>query len=114
MQPKRYQKVNIEGTLQDEYIQIRVIDYGIGIPKEDLPYVFERFHRGTNVDDRQCAGMGLGLYICRGIVEQHGGRIWATSEAGRGATFHVALPALPAEGHRGPVLAAGEAREGHQ
>jgi two-component system sensor histidine kinase VicK len=44
------------------------------------------------VNDRTYAGMGLGLFICRGIVEQHGGRIWATSEPGKGTTIDVALP----------------------
>jgi signal transduction histidine kinase len=60
---------------------IAVSDSGIGIPRDDLPHVFERFHRGSNVDDRQFVGMGLGLYICRGIVEQHGGIMWVESPA---------------------------------
>jgi signal transduction histidine kinase len=64
-----------------EWNHLAVTDSGIGIPKEDLPHVFERFHRGSNVDDRQFVGMGLGLYICRGIVEQHGGHIWVESPA---------------------------------
>ena len=70
-------------------------DQGIGIPAADLPHVFERFHRAANVNDRRFAGMGLGLYICQGIVEQHGGRIWATSAPGQGTTFEVALPLEP-------------------
>jgi signal transduction histidine kinase len=70
---------NDAGKSDMEWNHLAVVDSGIGIPKEDLPHVFERFHRGTNVDDRQFAGMGLGLYICRGIVEQHGGRIWVES-----------------------------------
>jgi signal transduction histidine kinase len=79
--------------------RLSVTDSGIGIPTEDLPHVFERFHRGTNVDDRRFAGMGLGLFICRGIAEQHGGRIWATRAPGSGSTFHVALPgAAPPDG----------------
>ena len=82
--------------------ELVVSDAGIGIPREDLPHVFERFHRGSNVDDRHFAGMGLGLYICRGIVEQHGGRMWVESPAAGngghgGTTFHVALPAAVAE-----------------
>lgn len=72
--------------------RIAVTDHGIGIPAEDLPHVFERFRRGSNVDHRRFSGIGLGLYICRGIVEQHGGRLWAQSAAGSGTTFHVALP----------------------
>jgi signal transduction histidine kinase len=59
--------------------RIAVTDVGIGIPAGDLPKIFQRFHRGENVDDRQFKGMGLGLYICRGIVEEHGGRLWAES-----------------------------------
>lgn len=71
---------------------IDVSDEGIGIPPEDLPHVFDRFHRASNVDDRRFAGMGLGLFLCRGIVEQHGGRIWVDSAVGTGSTFHVRLP----------------------
>ncbi|MGH2411008.1 MAG: sensor histidine kinase, partial [Chloroflexota bacterium] len=79
--------------------RLTVADSGIGIPPEDLAHLFDRFHRGSNVDDRQFAGMGLGLFICRGIVEQHGGSIWASSPgAGQGSTFHVVLPAIEAIG----------------
>ena len=77
---------------QDGEARITVQDRGIGIPASDLPRIFERFARASNVDDRRFHGMGLGLYICRGIVEEHGGRIWAESEIGKGSTFHVALP----------------------
>ena len=72
--------------------EISVNDHGIGIAPADLPHVFERFHRGANADASHFAGMGLGLYICKGIVEQHGGRIEVSSEAGTGTTFLVALP----------------------
>jgi len=72
--------------------EITVTDQGIGIPAADLAHLFERFHRGTNVDDRQFAGMGLGLYICRGIVEEHGGRISASSVFGQGSTFLITIP----------------------
>jgi signal transduction histidine kinase len=74
-----------------------VADHGIGIPAADLSRIFDRFHRATNVDDRRFAGMGLGLFICRAIVEEHQGRIWATSEAGQGTTFHIELPLLNVE-----------------
>ena len=72
---------------------LTVRDHGIGIPAADLPHLFERFHRGSNVDDRHFAGMGLGLYICRGITEQHGGTIHVSSTPQDGTTFHLALPA---------------------
>ena len=72
--------------------RIDVLDSGIGIPPEDLPHVFERFHRGGNVDDRRHAGMGLGLYISRAIVEQHGGTIAVESQPGAGTIVRVTLP----------------------
>ncbi|HLJ65812.1 MAG TPA: ATP-binding protein [Chloroflexota bacterium] len=74
---------------------LTVSDQGIGIPAEDVPLLFDRFHRGSNVDDRRFAGMGLGLFICKGIAEQHGGRLWATSEGpGKGSSFHLELPLI--------------------
>ena len=72
--------------------RLSVQDKGIGIPAQDQPLVFERFHRARNVDDRRFVGMGLGLYITRVIVEEHGGRIWVQSTPGIGSTFFVALP----------------------
>jgi two-component system sensor histidine kinase VicK len=77
---------------EDGAARLSVSDRGIGVPAADLPYLFDRFRRAANVDDRQFAGLGLGLYICRGIVEGHGGRIWAESPPGAGATVHVVLP----------------------
>ncbi|MFN8557433.1 MAG: ATP-binding protein [Dehalococcoidia bacterium] len=71
---------------------LSVRDHGIGIATADLPHIFERFQRGANVDDRRFAGMGLGLFLCRGIVEQHGGRIEACSRPGAGSVFHITLP----------------------
>jgi signal transduction histidine kinase len=72
--------------------QLTVTDHGIGIPDEDLPLLFERFHRGSNTDDRRYRGLGLGLYICRQIAEEHGGSITVSSKVGEGTTFHVTLP----------------------
>jgi signal transduction histidine kinase len=73
--------------------QLTVTDHGIGIPKEDLPILFERFHRGSNTDDRRYGGLGLGLYICRQVAEEHGGTISVSSRVGEGTAFHVSLRA---------------------
>jgi signal transduction histidine kinase len=89
--------VRIDVWREDGEARLSVRDEGIGIPADDQPLVFERFHRARNVDDRRFAGMGLGLYIARGIVEQHGGRIWVDSTPGVGSTFHVAVPATAPE-----------------
>ena len=71
-----------------------VHDGGPGIPPDELPLLFRSFHRvpGIEAQDGKAAGLGLGLYICRNIVEQHGGRIWVESIRGKGSTFFVALP----------------------
>lgn len=85
-------EVRVDITQRNGEAFIDVTDQGIGIPPGDLPNIFERFHRASNVDDRRFAGMGLGLFICKGIVEQHGGRVWVDSRVGAGSTFHVVLP----------------------
>lgn len=82
-------------------LALSVRDRGIGIVSSDLPLVFERFQRGANVDHRRFVGMGLGLYICRAITEQHGGHIWAESVPERGSIFNVELPLVqPAQSVR--------------
>jgi signal transduction histidine kinase len=75
------------------YAVVRVIDQGIGIPAGEEERVFERFHRADTRLSRSTAGVGLGLYITRSIVEGHGGRIWAESPGpGRGTVFKIMLP----------------------
>jgi PAS domain S-box-containing protein len=69
-----------------------ICDRGIGIPQDELNQVFERFHRGRKVSSTNYAGLGLGLYITRQIVERHGGAIWVDSREGQGTTFHFSLP----------------------
>jgi PAS domain S-box-containing protein len=70
--------------------RVSVADRGRGIPDDVLPHLFERFYRGRHAAGE--AGLGLGLYISRMLVEAHGGRIWAETERGVGSTFIVALP----------------------
>lgn len=72
------------------YLKVR--DTGVGIPREDMPRLFERFHRGANVRGRAFQGTGLGLNVTHGLVEAHHGQIWADSREGEGSTFHVWLP----------------------
>ena len=69
-----------------------VIDHGIGIPRDEIPQLFERFHRARNVSSRYYGGLGLGLYIARAIVEAHNGEITVESEEGMGSTFTMRLP----------------------
>ena len=74
-------------------VLLEVQDHGIGLPAEAAERIFEPFSRATNAEHRQITGMGLGLYICRNIVEQHHGRIWARSSGeGGGTTMSVWLP----------------------
>ena len=69
-----------------------VADEGIGIPEDELPQIFESFYRIDNTLRRNTAGAGLGLFLCKAIVEAHGGEIWARSEVDKGTTFFVNLP----------------------
>jgi len=74
------------------YIQVAVIDQGIGIPAKDLPHIFERFYQAESHLTRKHGGIGLGLSVAKLMVEMHGGRIWAESVEGKGSTFHFILP----------------------
>ena len=81
--------------LDDGEALIEVRDQGPGIPANKLEHIFERFQQGDASDSRALGGTGLGLAICRSIINQHGGRIWATSTEGQGTTFHFTLPTKP-------------------
>jgi len=83
--------ISEEADEHREWAVIRVSDQGIGIPAADLPFVFERFYRGTNVAGR-IQGTGIGLAGVRQIVEQHGGRVEIESTEGAGTTVTVCLP----------------------
>lgn len=72
---------------------LRVADQGIGVPPEELERIFQPFGRASNAAALNIPGLGLGLYICRQIAEQHGGRLWAESAgAEQGTAMHLWLP----------------------
>ena len=72
-----------------------VTDHGIGIPAEELPRLFARYHRASNALAERIDGLGLGLYLCRALAELHGGQIWVTSPGlGQGTTLHLRVPRI--------------------
>lgn len=85
------EEIKIEVYQSDDFIITSVKDNGLGIPKEYQSKVFERFNQVASKNGRR-KGTGLGLCICRGIVESHGGKIWVESEPGKGATFSFSIP----------------------
>jgi two-component system, OmpR family, sensor histidine kinase VicK len=82
-------------NLDENEALIEVRDQGRGIPEDKLEHIFDRFQQGDASDSRAMGGTGLGLAICRSIINQHGGRIWATSKPDEGTTFHFTLPTKP-------------------
>jgi PAS domain S-box-containing protein len=87
--------IDVSVALDEDQILAAVTDHGIGIPRDEIPQLFERFHRARNVSSRYYGGLGLGLYIAKAIVEAHDGAIAVYSEEGVGSTFTVRLP-MPA------------------
>lgn len=73
-------------------IEVSIRDNGIGIPKEDLPRIFERFYRVDKGRSKDLGGTGLGLSIVKHLIQAHGGRVWAESQLGEGSTFYFTLP----------------------
>lgn len=71
---------------------ISVQDFGIGIKASEQNRIFERFYQSTDKSGRTSSGLGVGLYLCAEIIKQHGGKIWLTSQPGKGSTFYVAIP----------------------
>ena len=84
--------IRIEAILGSQQIEVRVIDKGEGIPLGDREKIFERFYRVRVKRDHSIRGTGLGLPICKGIVEAHGGQIWVESTKGGGATIAFSIP----------------------
>ncbi|MGL5692684.1 MAG: sensor histidine kinase, partial [Peptostreptococcaceae bacterium] len=85
-------KIRINAYKENEFIKISVEDNGIGIPKEDLNYIFERFYRVDKSRNKETGGIGVGLTIVKAIVNEHGGEIDVISEAKVGTKFIIILP----------------------
>jgi len=84
--------VAVSGRQHDGAIVFSVTDRGPGIPKQELEHIFERMYRIEQQPGASAKGLGLGLSICRALVEAHGGRIWAESQLGEGSRFVFTLP----------------------
>jgi signal transduction histidine kinase len=87
--------VTIGGT--GDAVTVAVTDSGIGIAPEDIPHLFQKFYRIDNSATRTIGGTGLGLYLCRTIVERFGGRVWVESRMGEGSSFKFSLPQIKSE-----------------
>jgi signal transduction histidine kinase len=94
--PKKNGKINIKLRLEDNtHARISIIDNGIGIQKSKLDKIFVKFYQIDTSSTREHGGTGLGLSICKGIIESHGGKIWAESEENnKGTQIHILLPIL--------------------
>jgi len=85
-------QVTFKVIVYHEYVETRVSDQGVGIPKESIDRIFERFFRVDKARSRQMGGTGLGMAIAKELIQAHGGKIWATSIEGKGTTIHFTLP----------------------
>ena len=88
-------RVDINGT--EDRVIISIKDTGLGIPTEDIPHLFQKFYRVNNMDRQSIGGTGLGLYLCRRLVEAMQGRLWVESTFGSGSTFFVELPRIDSQ-----------------
>jgi PAS domain S-box-containing protein len=100
--------VRVEAVTADREVVFSVVDEGRGVPQDKLSSIFDPFEQVDSTDSREKGGTGLGLAICRGIVERHGGRIWAESEPGVGTTVRFTLPRSAAPTSGGVVSRLGE------
>jgi signal transduction histidine kinase len=84
--------VEVDFKIQDDNLISTVSDHGVGISRNQIDRLFTKFGRIFNPLSVQAGGTGLGLYIVKNLVESHGGRIWVTSQEGKGSRFHFSLP----------------------
>jgi signal transduction histidine kinase len=84
--------IKISANLEGDYLKISIADNGTGISQEDLPHVFDQFYRAEKSRSKIFGGVGLGLAICKRVIENHKGKIWVESTSGVGTVFYVTLP----------------------
>lgn len=96
--------VTIHAFVESGQVMIEISDTGIGITATEMPKLFTMFHRGTGTLHYDYEGVGIGLYLTKLIIEKHGGRVEATSEAGRGSTFTVYLPVIAGAASAGSAV----------
>ncbi len=87
-------KITLSITGNAQVVQCYVKDTGGGIPADDLPHLFQKFYRVDNSATRTIGGTGLGLFICRKVIELYDGQMWAESDMGKGSTFYFNLPRI--------------------
>jgi signal transduction histidine kinase len=85
-------RIDVRENQQTQMVEIRITDTGVGIPMDQLRLIFEPFYTTKEPDEHGHGGSGLGLSVCRQIIEQHQGRIRVESQVGKGSTFTVKLP----------------------
>ncbi|HEU5198871.1 MAG TPA: ATP-binding protein, partial [Ktedonobacterales bacterium] len=90
-------EITVSQARDEAGAQVTIRDGGIGIPREQQARLFARFSRASNASAHGITGTGLGLFLCRELIERHGGRIWLESEEGKGSTFSFVLPSIPPE-----------------
>lgn len=90
-------KVTLGLTGNQDVVQVYVRDTGPGIPREDISHLFQKFYRVDNSATRTIGGTGLGLFICRKIIELYNGKIWVESELHKGSTFYINLPRMSSQ-----------------
>jgi signal transduction histidine kinase len=111
--------INLRVRDADDFIQVEIEDNGRGIAPKDLPHIFDRFYRADASRNSLTGGSGIGLSIVRKVIEDHGGRIWATSKEGTGTVLHFVLrkyvenisPVLPEDTADGKGTIKGQARD---
>jgi len=89
-------KIEVIASYKSRELEVSVKDNGVGIPEDAVPHLFTKFFRVSEMKSTT-RGTGLGLYICKSIIDAHGGHIWVESEIGNGSTFSFRLPLVPVE-----------------